>query len=153
VTEEIDYVRTYLELEKLRYGEHLQYTISVAPGVDQNLQLPTMLLHTYCQNAVKHGIAGKTGVGHVAVTISNERRKGADGVLVSVSDDGIGRSEAAHAGGPSTKQGLKILCQQIDLYNRTNRHHIQQQVTDLTDGEGHPAGTCFTIWIPSDYKY
>lgn len=153
VTDEIDYVRTYLELEKLRYGEHLQYNISVAPDVDQTLQLPTMLLHTYCQNAVKHGIAGKTGVGHVAVTISNERRKGADGVLVSVSDDGIGRSEAAHTGGPSTKQGLKILRQQTDLYNRTNRHHIQQQVTDLTDGEGHPAGTCFTIWIPSDYKY
>ena len=99
------------------------------------------------------GIANKTGVGHVTVTISRQRRDGADGVLVGVSDDGVGRAEAAQAGGPSTKQGLKILGQQLDLYNRTNRHHIQQHVTDLTDNQGHPAGTCFETWVPIDFKY
>ena len=30
---------------------------------------------------------------------------------------------------------------------------IVQQVTDLTDQEGHPAGTCFSIWIPAGYLY
>jgi len=153
VADEVGYVRTYLELEQLRYGERLQYTITVDLDVDQKAMLPTMLLHTYCQNAVKHGIANKTGVGHVTVTISRQRRDGADGVLVGVSDDGVGRAEAAQAGGPSTKQGLKILGQQLDLYNRTNRHHIQQHVTDLTDSQGHPAGTRFETWVPSDFTY
>ncbi len=153
VADEVDYVRTYLELEQLRYGERLQYTITVDPDVDQKVMLPTMLLHTYCQNAVKHGIANKSGVGHVTVTISHRQRDGVDGVLVGVSDDGVGRAEAAQAGGPSTKQGLKILGQQLDLYNRANRHHIQQHVTDLTDNQGHPAGTCFETWVPIDFKY
>ena len=153
VADEVGYVRTYLELEQLRYGERLQYTITVDLDVDQKAMLPTMLLHTYCQNAVKHGIANKTGVGHVTVTISRQRRDGVDGVLVGVSDDGVGRAEAAQAGGPSTKQGLKILGQQLDLYNRTNRHHIQQHVTDLTDSQGHPAGTRFETWVPSDFTY
>ena len=67
VAEEVDYVRGYLELEKLRYGDRLHYNINVAPDVDRNLLLPTMLLHTYCQNAVKHGIAAKNGVGTVEV--------------------------------------------------------------------------------------
>ena len=151
--EEVDYVRSYLQLEQLRYGEHLQYEIAVDADVRPDVMLPTMLLHTYCENAVKHGIANKAGVGHVTVTVSPERRDGADGVLVSVSDDGVGRSEAAHAGGTSTKQGLKILSQQIDLYNRTNKHHIQQQVTDLADSKGSPAGTCFATWVPVDFKY
>ncbi len=153
VADEVDYVRTYLELEQLRYGERLQYTITVDPDVDQKAMLPTMLLHTYCQNAVKHGIANKSGVGHVTVTISHRQRDSVDGVLVGVSDDGVGRAEAAQAGGPSTKQGLKILGQQLDLYNRANRHHIQQHVTDLTDNQGHPAGTCFETWVPIDFKY
>ena len=153
VTDEVDYVRAYLELEQMRYGERLQYSVNVAPDVDQKVLLPTMLLHTYCENAVKHGIANKTGVGHVRVTISRERRDDIDGVLVSVSDDGVGRIEAAHAGGQSTKQGLKILGQQIDLYNRTNQHHIQQQVTDLIDSAGHPAGTCFETWVPEGFRY
>lgn len=153
VSGEVDYVRRYLELEQLRYGERLQYRINVAPDVDQNILLPTMLLHTYCQNAVKHGIASKAGVGTVEVTVSRQQRDGADGVLVSVRDDGVGRAEAARSGKRSTGQGLTILRQQIDLYNQANAHPIVQQVTDLTDGQGRPAGTCFETWVPADYQY
>lgn len=153
VAEEVEYIRSYLELERLRYGERLTYSIDVAPDVDRNFQLPTMLLHTYCQNAVKHGIASKIGEGSVVVTIRNQAENGADGVLVSVQDDGVGRTEAARSGGYSTGQGLKILGQQIELYNQANRLHIAQRVTDLTDADGHPAGTCFETWIPLDYNY
>ena len=153
VAEQIEYVCMYLELERLRYGERLQYTIDVAPGVDRNAMLPTLLLHTYCQNAVKHGIASKSGTGTVEVSVRNERREGVDGILVSVRDDGVGRSEAARSGGYSTKQGLKILSQQIELCNQSNRNKIVQQVSDLTDGEGRPAGTCFTTWVPEDYQF
>ena len=154
IAEEIDYVRAYLELEQLRYGERLQYHIDVAGDVDQNVMLPTMILHTYCQNAVKHGIANKVGIGNVEVIISRMQRDGADGVLVAVKDDGVGRTEAAAlSGNNSTKQGLKILKQQIELYNQTNNHKIKQNVIDLTDADGRPAGTCFEIWVPTDYKY
>lgn len=153
VASEIDYVRNYLELEKLRYGDRLQYRIDVAPDVDMKVPLPTMLLHTYCQNAVKHGIASKSAVGNVEVSIRRETRKGADGVLVAVKDDGVGRSEAARSGGYSTGQGLKILSQQISLYNQANDNHIEQRVTDMTDGEGRPAGTCFETWVPVNYTY
>ena len=68
-------------------------------------------------------------------------------------DDGIGRAEAARTGGYSTGQGLKIIRQQIDLYNQSNAHKIEQQVTDLTDAGGRPAGTCFETWVPLDYTY
>ncbi len=153
VSEEVDYVRSYLELEQLRYGEKLQYNIYVGPGVDENILLPTMLLHTYCENAVKHGIAAKNGPGTVDVSIVHESKGGVEGVLVSVSDDGVGRAQAARSGVPSTKKGLKILQEQIDLYNLTNRHRIVQKVTDLTDESALPAGTRFEMWIPANYQY
>ena len=153
VASEVDYVRSYLELERLRYGDRLQYRIDLAPDVDRNVLLPTMLLHTYCQNAVKHGIASKDGAGNIEVRIRRQEREGAEGVLLSVQDDGIGRQEAARSGGYSTGQGLKILGQQIDLYNQANAHKIVQQVKDLTDESGRPAGTCFETWVPVDYKY
>ena len=150
---EVEYVRNYLELEKLRYGERLNYHINVAQDVDLKTPLPTMLLHTYCQNAVKHGIASKAGTGCVDVTVEKQCRNGADGVLVSVRDDGVGRVEAARSSGYSTGQGLKILRQQIELYNQANKLHIEQKVTDLTDTEGRPAGTCFETWVPADYNF
>lgn len=153
LAEEVDYVRTYLELEKLRFGERLQYSIHVDSDVNPSLMLPTMLLHTYSQNAVKHGITSKDGAGKIDITVCRQPRDGAGGILVSVQDDGVGRAEAARSGGYSTKQGLAILQKQIELYNKTNRYRIVQQVADLTDGEGRPAGTRFTIWIPEDYRY
>ena len=153
LSEELDYVRSYLELEKLRFGDRLQYHISVAPDVNESVLLPTMLLHTYCENAVKHGIASKTGTGTVDIRVSRQLRQEADGILVSVQDDGVGRREAARSGGPSTKQGLRILQQQIELYNQANETPIQLQVEDLADADGHPGGTRFETWIPSKYNY
>ena len=140
-------------LERLRFGDRLQYNITVASDVDTKTMLPTMLLHTYSQNAVKHGIASKAGVGNVDVKVTRQVRDSVDGVLVSVRDDGVGRAEAARSGGYSTGQGLGILGQQIDLYNRTNKHKIVQKVTDLTDEGGRPAGTCFETWVPLDYQF
>lgn len=153
VGEEVDYVQTYLELERLRYGDRLQYTITVDPDVDRKIMIPTMLLHTYCQNAVKHGIAAKHGIGSVEVSIKRMKKDECEGVLVTVSDDGVGRTEAAQSKEFSTKQGLKILQQQIELYNRDAKHKIEQRVTDLTDDSGRPAGTRFEIWIPADYRF
>lgn len=153
VAEEVDYVRSYLELERLRYGERLHYSILVSPEVDPQALLPNMLLHTYCENAVKHGIAAKAGPGNILVAVSRERRDGVEGILAAVSDDGIGRAEAARSGGYSSKQGLKILQQQIELYNRANRHPIIQGVTDLADEAGRPVGTRFETWVPSDFQF
>lgn len=153
VQEEVDYVRAYLELEQLRYGDRLQYDIRIADDVDQNAMLPTMLLHTFTQNAVKHGIAGKKGQGNILIAVSRQKQDGADGFLVAVSDNGVGRTEAALSNSGTSRQGLKILQQQIELYNSVNRHHIVQHVSDLTDDDGQPAGTRFEIWIPADYQY
>ena len=153
VQEEVDYVRAYLELEQLRYGDRLQYDIRIADDVDQNAMLPTMLLHTFTQNAVKHGIAGKKGQGNILISVSRQQRDLTDGFLVAVSDNGVGRTEAALSNSGTSRQGLKILNQQIELYNSVNRHHIVQHVSDLTDDDGQPAGTRFEIWIPADYQY
>ncbi len=149
IDEEIEYIRLYLGLERLRLGERLEYDITVDEEVDRQTLLPTMLLYTYCQNAVKHGIGNKVGGGHIDVHI----RKEADNVVVEVRDDGVGRAEAARLNTNSTKQGLLLLGEQIALSNKTNRHPICQKVTDLYDADGHPAGTCYEMSVPIHYQY
>ena len=154
VAEEVDYTRIYLQLEQLRYGERLSYDITVDNDVNQQQLLPTMLLHTYCQNALKHGIGNKPHGGHISIRI---RRHATDhdtsDIVVSVTDNGVGRAAAAHLNKNSTQQGLRILMEQIALYNQTNRRPICQTVTDLHDEEGHPAGTCFELSVPTDYHF
>lgn len=154
VAEEVDYVRLYLQLEQLRYGERLNYDITVSPDVNQQSLLPTMLLHTYCQNALKHGIGSRPEGGHINVDISCDAVGGSSSdIIVRVTDNGIGRTAAASLNTNSTRQGLRILMEQIELYNQTNRRPIYQTVTDLTDEQGRPAGTCFQLSVPTDYVF
>lgn len=149
LAEELEYVRMYLQLEQLRYGERLEYEIRVGQETDMDVLLPTMLIYTYCQNAVKHGLATKTEGGRVSIVVT----RGQDALVVQVSDNGIGREAAARLSQDSTKQGLRILAEQIDLYNQSNQRPITQRVTDLSDSEGKPAGTCFEMTIPDGYRF
>lgn len=152
IEEEVEYIKTYLELEQLRYGERLQYVVRVAENVDEQCMIPNMLLHTYCQNAIKHGIAHKADRGLIEIDI-RQCSENNDFIEVSVKDNGVGREEASRLNRDTTKQGLKILLEQVELYNQSNELPITQQVTDLYDDEGRAVGTIFRMMIPRNYKY
>ena len=147
--EEIQYVRLYLSLEKLRYEENLSYSIQIEKEVDMHIQVPNMILHTYCENAVKHGLRNKPGKGHIYIEITQIKR----GINLIVTDDGIGRQAALAFSSTSTKQGLSIMAQQIELYNQRNDEHIIQTITDLVTSDGKPCGTQFELYIPYHYNY
>ena len=149
IGEELDYIRLYLGLEQLRLGDRLDYSINVDDDVDCQTLLPTMLLYTYSQNAVKHGIGNKPGGGHIDIRI----RRNADDVVVEVRDDGVGRAAAARLNRTSTKQGLLLLNEQIALCNQTNTRPIRQKVTDLYDADGNPSGTSFEMSVPLHYQF
>ena len=149
VSEEIEYARIYLQLEQLRYGERLTYDIDLQGDLPVDAQLPTMVIYTYAQNAVKHGIATKPEGGHIDIRV---RRQDQD-VVIEVEDNGIGREAAAQLSRYSTKQGLRILMDQVALYNQRNRHHIIQSIADLRSPDGQPLGTRFTMQVPLDFRY
>ena len=148
--EELAYVKMYLDLEKIRFLNKFDFNIKVDDGVDTHVQLPNMILHTYCENAVKHGLMPLKSGGKLAIQISQHDRV----VCVRVEDNGVGRNYAAQ--NPhlhSTKQGLSILNRQIEIYNRFNREKINQRIEDLISNTGQPAGTRFTVEVPVDFAY
>ncbi len=147
--DEIDYTLLYLELEKMRYGDKLSYDIKIDEGVNTAIMIPNMVLHTYTENAIKHGIRGKNLPGKVTIHVTKKD----SGILICVEDNGIGR-EAARLRNPERKgQGLQILLRQIELYNQQNKEKIVQTVIDLLDAEGNPAGTRFELYVPHHYQY
>ena len=150
IEQELEYVNLYLELEKMRFGDKLEYLIKVAEDVDQARELPNMLMQTWVENAIKHGIRHKEGTGKIQVTISN---KDSSAISVCVEDNGIGRVKANELGTTGTGQGLKILSEQIAIYNLVNTLKVKITTFDLTNHEGLPAGTRFEINIPLNYSF
>jgi ligand-binding sensor domain-containing protein len=150
LNEELAYVKMYLDLEKIRFMEKFDFRIETDEGVDPDVQLPNMILHTYCENAVKHGLMPLKSGGALTIRVSQHGGK----VSVSVEDNGVGRVHAA--ANPhlhSTKHGLSILDRQIEIYNSFNDEKISQRIDDLSSEEGRPAGTRFSVEVPVNFTY
>jgi hypothetical protein len=149
LSEELAYVKMYLDLEKIRFLDKFDFRIDVEEDVDRSVQLPNMILHTYCENAVKHGLMPRKSGGLLTIRVTQHERH----VCVSVEDNGVGRDYArCNPHLHSTKQGLSILNRQIEIYNRFNREKIRRQVDDLMLN-GEPEGTRFTVEVPLDFTY
>lgn len=83
--EEIEYINTYLSLEKARYGDKLQVVLRLDPKA-LSVPVPILTLQPLVENCVVHGISPKEGCGTVGVLV---RRVG-DEIRVVVVDNGIG---------------------------------------------------------------
>lgn len=140
--EELKYATTYLELEKLRFDDWLDYSVEVVAGVNLGVAVPTGFLYTFCENAIKHGLSPKSGDGKINIRIYNSDN---GALVVEVEDNGIGREAALKSTRTTTGQGLRILETQIELYNSNNDTQIQLLVNDIDSDVA--TGTVFTIVI------
>ncbi|MEM0997825.1 MAG: histidine kinase [Bacteroidota bacterium] len=64
--EEMSLVRTYLDIEKIRFGERLQLHFAIDPVMEE-VELPAFVMQTIVENCIKHGIAKITGQGHIHI--------------------------------------------------------------------------------------
>jgi LytS/YehU family sensor histidine kinase len=109
VSEEIEFLRTYLRIEEVRFGARLSVQMDVDPRVS-GARVPSLILQPVVENAIKHGLAPKIGPGHLQI------RAGRDGqfVKLEVEDDGVGFSEASMAQNGSRRGvGLKIIAERL----------------------------------------
>jgi len=144
LAEELIFVTNYLELQKMRYHDHLKYRLELDEDVDKEIIVPKMVLQTYTENAIKHGIMRKTGGGSIDIRLFMEN----ENLVITVKDDGIGRKRAAELRTSDSGQGLNIMHDCYSMVNRLNDKPITEEFTDLYDDNGEPAGTLVTIKIP-----
>ena len=90
---EFGLVDSYLRVMQIRMGERLRYTVDV-PEALAHTQVPSMLVLTLAENAIKHGIEPSLHGGEIAVTAHDD-----DGTLrIRVRDSGVGMSDTPGAG-------------------------------------------------------
>ncbi len=123
--DELDYVETYLRLEKARYGDKLRYRIRIQPQA-LNIPVPILMIQPLVENAVLHGIADKEEPGMVSVTV---RYRETD-ILIYISDNGSGipkskQYEIFEMGvGEGTGVGLSNVAERlVGIYG--NKYHLR----------------------------
>jgi hypothetical protein len=140
---ELDALRLYLTMEAMRFKAKLSFRIDMDPAIDAEfIEIPPLLLQPYVENAIWHGLMHKESGGTVLVRVEQPQP---DCLQVLISDDGIGRAEAAHlkskSAMPKKSFGMKVTSERIALINQLYKTSTHVQIRDLVDSEGHTAGT------------
>jgi two-component system LytT family sensor kinase len=120
--EEMDFLRAYLDIEQIRFGERLKVEFLIADGVADS-SVPSLILQPLVENAIRHGLSPK--LGECRLIISGRREH--EHVLLSVEDNGVGTSNAsAIAGGPGI--GLRNVRDRLrTLYGERARFQFESQ--------------------------
>ncbi|WP_163192953.1 sensor histidine kinase [Clostridium thermarum] len=84
---EVELVKNYLEIQRMRFGEKINYTINVDCDISNYFILP-LLLQPIVENAFVHGLENKQGSGNIDLNIRAEK----DNFIITVKDDGLGIS-------------------------------------------------------------
>lgn len=130
--EELDLVRAYLELMRMRMPDRLQFQLHVDPTANA-LSCPPMTLLTLVENAVRHGIDPSEEGGRIDVDV----RLSGGRCRVRVSDTGVGLETAG--GGLGT--GLSTLRERLKLAFEGD---VRLRLTEMK-----PRGVCAELEFPA----
>lgn len=146
--DELNFVRSYIDLEHGRVGEDFVSTVAVEDGLDAaRIMIPSMIVQIPVENSIKHGLAGKDGKKELIVYVSRET----NGVCITITDNGRGYFPQVESTTRGTGTGLKVLYQTIQLLNTKNKSDkIRFNIANRSDGQ---IGTQVSVYIPFRFSY
>ena len=143
LTEELEMVHQYLNLEKLRFD--FDYSVHVDEGIDaSNTMVPSMLLQPFAENAVIHGLQNKPDNRQLKIAVSREQTRLAvsnrlghnnnSGILITIEDNGIGRQAAKEISKTKNGKGSKLMKERLDILQQKQGEKYLLEIFDLKEG-------------------
>lgn len=147
LAEELDFVKTYIDLERRSLGPAFLFEIEIGEDVHpEQVLLPSMLIQIPVENAVKHALRGKEGERNLWIAVHRQEC----GICIKITDNGGGyRPNSANRG---TGTGIKVIMQTIQILNMKNKEAIDVSIhnTSLPSGE---TGCQISFLLPDRYNY
>jgi two-component system, LytTR family, sensor kinase len=139
LSQEVETLKLYLEIEKMRFEDRLRPRFEIEPSVEK-AQLPSLLLQPLVENAIKYAVTPQEEGAEIAV----EGRRVIDRVLITVSDSGPGLDPQATKA-TSTGVGLANIRDRLaQAYGDNHRFETES----VKAGSGRPGGFRVLIDIP-----
>ena len=152
--QEIDLLKTYIELEQLRFEKAFEYELLIDNDLDeQGLFVPPMLIQPYVENAIWHGLMNlkdeRIGKLRITFTIENNLLK------IVIEDNGIGRSKAALYEKESIHRpiAMKLTEKRLQMIHKAwGQNGIKVIIHDLLDETEKAIGTRVEVFLPIDLQ-
>lgn len=147
LAEELDFVKTYIDLERRSLGADFHPVIEIGEGVyPEQVQLPSMLIQIPVENAVKHALRGKEGERCLWIVVARQ----AKGIFIQIRDNGGGY--CLNSSNKGTGTGMKVIMQTIQILNMKNKEAIDVALHNVTLSNGE-TGCEVTFLLPDNYDY
>jgi two-component system LytT family sensor kinase len=123
LSEELDFLRSYLAIEQMRLGDRLELTWKIDPAVLE-ARVPSLILQPIVENAIQHGIAVSSHRGRLEITASRVDEQ----LRLEVRDNGRGLSAAGH----TSESGIGL----ANTRERLDRLYGSRSSLQLTNDQG-----------------
>jgi len=146
LSDELEMLQHYIRLEQMRFENKFDFVLCLQDDLDvENIEIPSMLIQPYVENAILHGLYNKIGRGVMKITVEEL----AESVSIEIEDDGVGRQAALALRERSIQRhnshGTALTEERLKLINVKN--NVSFEIIDL-EKEGVPSGTKVKIWVP-----
>jgi tetratricopeptide (TPR) repeat protein len=149
LSEDIDNLKLYLELESMRFGDSFEYKLIVDPVIDvDTVFIPPLLVQPFVENSIKHGM--QKAEGEKGLINIDYYRQG-ETLICVVEDNGIGRnaSQKLKKKGSNHKSiGMKVTQERLDSLHKQLKSEASAEIIDLYNDSGQPSGTKVVLKIP-----
>ncbi len=154
LSEEINRLKLYLDLEKLRFQERFSYEIITGRDLDVgSIMIPNMIIQPFVENTLWHGIIDSGRTGLVTISFSFEDVEidsiTCRALIIKVTDNGIGLQEAKkHMKADHTSKGIQIIEERLRLLSTKLQLPEPIMFEDLSNRDGNSHGTEVIISLP-----
>lgn len=147
LAEELDFVKTYINLERRSLGPDFHSELKIEKDVQpEQIRILSMMIQIPVENAVKHALREKEGERNLWVSVC---RRG-NSICIKITDNGGGyRPDSRNRG---TGTGMKVIMQTIRILNNKNKEAIDVLVHNVSLQSGE-MGCEVTFWLPDNYDY
>lgn len=149
LTEAINLISLYVELEQLRVDHNFVFNLNIDPSLDiENIEIPTMLLQPYVENAIHHGLwpKGKDGILNLTFVPNGKN------LIIEIEDNGIGRTRSFEMKNNLSEKrksiGMSNTEERMKIINYIKNTNITVKYIDKTNESNEPEGTLVYISIP-----
>ena len=146
IREEVELLKIYLILERMRFEDKFTFTIHVDPELHAGeTHMPTMLVQPFVENAINHGLTYRDdGQGQLDISFNNV----ASDIIVTITDNGIGRALAKkHTRAKHKSRGMHMIHEKIENLRAAGLSDVMLEVVDLDKSNEKYPGTFVTLKI------
>ncbi|MEM1214512.1 MAG: two-component regulator propeller domain-containing protein [Bacteroidota bacterium] len=144
LSDEVENLRHYLDLERFRLSERFEYAFHFAEALEVDLiEIPPMLLQPFLENAIHHGLRSKQTGGRIDITITEESTAV---LLVKIADNGIGlRASATQKAAGHQSTALRVIKERLTLLGAEDTAF---QMEEQRSENGTTTGVLVTVRLP-----